>query len=98
MKEQILFEEKMKDRLDFLRLVGDTQLVRVVTKEVTVIQPILKKESQIASLMKSKALEDDFLRGIIPTQKDPSVLEKLWGSGKELFESREDIFKDEWVE
>lgn len=98
MKAETLFQERMKDRLNFLKLVGDTQLVRVVTQEVTVVQPLLKKETEITSLIKSKALEDDFLRDIIPTKKDPDALEKLWASGKDLFKSREDIFKDEWVE
>lgn len=98
MKMETVFQDGMEDKLGFLKLVGDTQLVKVVTREVTIVQPIQKKESQITSLIKSKAMEDEFLRDIIPTTKDPDALKKLWGSGKKLFKSRAEIFKDEWVE
>jgi len=92
--------DRLEDRLDSLQFFGDTTLVKVVTREVTIVQPQIqtKKESLLVSMMKSKEFQDDFLREIIPAKKDPQALDKLWGSGKHLFKNRKDIFEDEWVE
>lgn len=99
--EEILIEEdriqrKTKEQLDFLQLVGDLQRKRRTVIIEETITPV--KESVTALKIKSKAMEDEFLREVIPTNKEEGVVDKLWASGKDIFKKREEIFEDEPTE
>ncbi len=83
---------RTEETLDFLQLAGGLQRKkRTVIIEET-ITPF--KESVTALKIKSKAMEDEFLREVIPTKKEQGVVDKLWGSCRKVFKKREEIFED----
>lgn len=89
-------KKRSEQTLDFLEFVGQTRRkIRTIVVEET-ITPI--KESLVSLEIKSKALEDEFLRDVIPIKKETGTVQKLWASGKMIFKKREEIFEDETTE
>ncbi len=94
--EKDRIQRRFEDQLEFLQLWGDLQKkMRVIVIKET-ITPI--KELNTTLRIKSKAMEDEFLKDIIPIKKSKGIVDKLWGLGKEIFKSREEIFEDEFIE
>jgi len=94
--EKDIIKRKTEEQLDFLELVGDLQKKKKTIIIEETIAPI--RESITALKIKSKAIEDEFLRDVIPTKKEKGVVDKLWASGKGIFKKRKEIFEDEPTE